>query len=372
MDKDEFINIFEKLAIKNLLIYLFFIVFILCSCSEEETSKYKKFTEKKAQAATERTIRSLTIADSLNITKTFYRGSFSHMGVSETSIVAKLGEQIVILNKQDLRTHLVFRIRPGRGPGEVINFDDTKLEVVKERIAVFDENAKKIALYDLNGNFQEEFLVDGFPIAAMAMADEQTYYFKVRPFLNTLFYEVTRTINNSSAISRKFQKQTENRNILAYTGWIVHHDQSLYFAGFSEPLIRRYDLSGREVELVFSRGVIDSYNRENNYKAPKSTAEVRFWGFTEEAQFASKDVAADDNYLYSIRHHNDKEGYKYLDLYSADDGSYAVSFALQYYPEEVVADEHYIYTLESKKTGETVYKYLMKYEKPEIDFKAEE
>ncbi|MDZ7715127.1 MAG: hypothetical protein U5J95_02825 [Balneolaceae bacterium] len=44
------------------------------------------------------------------------------------------------------------------------------------------------------------------------------------------------------------------------------------------------------------------------------------WRYTDDAQYASKDIAVDDNFLYSIRHHNGNKGYKYLDIYAIEDG----------------------------------------------------
>ncbi|MDZ7680742.1 MAG: hypothetical protein U5J63_03265 [Fodinibius sp.] len=70
----------------------------------------------------------------------------------------------------------------------------------------------------------------------------------------------------------------------------------------------------------------------------------RMYSFTDEAQFAWN-ITVDDNYLYSVRHHNNKEGYKYLDIYAVEDGNLG-SFTLSYYPKEIAVDNNYIYTIE--------------------------
>ncbi|MDZ7715126.1 MAG: hypothetical protein U5J95_02820 [Balneolaceae bacterium] len=102
-----------------------------------------------------------------------------------------------------------------------------------------------------------EFLNGGYQVRDMAMTDDRTYFYEVMPGLEYLFYEVERT-EGTSVVRRKFQDQSNDMNILAYGGSITVHNQSLYFGGSSEPLIRRYDLSSEEVELVFSRAVIDA------------------------------------------------------------------------------------------------------------------
>jgi len=198
------------------------------------------------------------------------------------------------------------------------------------------------------------------------MANELTYYIQLFPETEHLFYEVKRK-GSESEITRQFQKRSDKIEILAYNGSITYNNQSLYFAGYSEPLIRRYDLSGEEPELVFSRAVIDDYNSENNYRKMERTAGgSRFWMFTQDAKFSSEDIAVDDNYLYSVRHHNDEEGYKYLDIYDVEDGSYRGSFSLLHYPSEIAVDEDYIYTLESE-GNDPIRKYLIKYEKPDMN-----
>lgn len=351
-------------------IYLLYSVFLLYSCSGAKMEKYEKITAKKTQPVTKRIVRNLTQEASMNITKTFNGLSLSDMQLSKTAIFARLGEQMVKLNKQDLSIDFIFRIPTGRGPGEIINFEAALFNVKKDVIAIYDLNSKKTVLYDLNGNYREEFINGGYPVTAMAMADEQTYYFKVRPLIEYLFYEVERK-KNESVIGRLFQKQSDDVEILAYSGSIAYHNQSLYFAGDSEPIIRRYDLSGQKVDLVFSRAVIDDYNSENNYRKPRAvSSKSRFWGYTDEAQFASKDIVADDNYLYSVRFHNGKEGYKYLDIYTVEDGSYVGSFALRYYPEEIAVDRSHIYILELGASESVTTTYLIKYKKPEMDFKS--
>jgi len=345
-------------------IYLFFFALLLFSCLESEKD-YTVFTEKKPQDAAERTVRQLTPVDSLNLTKAFDGQSLTDIKLNDSALFAEVGDQIVRLSKQDLGTELVFTIPEGRGPGEIVNFNVAKIEVGKKRIAVYDKNAKKTMLYDLNGNFREEFLNEGYQVSSMAIADEDTYYFEIMPNLNYLFFEVERK-ESESVVRRRFQPRADDINILAYGGEIVYHNRSLYFGGRPEPLIRRYDLSGEEPDLVFSRAVIDDYNSENNYEKPERSSDFHIWAYTDEVKYASQDIAVDDNYLYSVRHHNDEEGYKYLDIYDVEDGSYRRSFSLLHYPSEIAVDEDYIYTLESE-GNDPIRKYLIKYEKPDMN-----
>ncbi|MDZ7715125.1 MAG: hypothetical protein U5J95_02815 [Balneolaceae bacterium] len=94
--------------------------------------EYKIFTAKKPQAVTERTVSTLRAVDSLNITKTFNGLSFSEMVLNKVSIFAKVGDQIVKIDKQDLSEKLTFTLPEGKGPGEVINFNIARLEASEE------------------------------------------------------------------------------------------------------------------------------------------------------------------------------------------------------------------------------------------------
>lgn len=336
---------------------------ILYSCTKPVEKKIESFTEKQAQYVSERTVKELMPVDSLNITKEFDGISISRLDLNDTAIFAKLGLKIAKFSKQDLSVGEIYNIPEGRGPGEVINLNVTLFKAGKKNLVIYDGKAKKTVLYDLDGNFREEFLNGAYQANAMAM-DGSTFYFQVMPNQEYLFYEVKRA-ESESIVLRQFQKLTDDGNALAYTGEIIYHGNSLYYGGYSEPLIRRYDLSGEEVHLIFSRAVIDDYNSENNYQKPQQTSGGnRFFGYSSEAKFASQDIAADDTYLYSVRHHNDEEGYKYLDIYDVEEGNYVGSFALKYYPYHIGVDNHHIYTLESY--GGV--KYLMKYEKPEMNF----
>jgi hypothetical protein len=220
-------------------------------------------------------------------------------------------------------------------------------------------------LYDLDGNFIEEFMNGAYQVSNMAVGKNDSYYFQITG-ADSLFYEVNKT-ETQSIINRRFQ-HTDNLKMLVQSGGhIEYNNQSLYFGGFSEPLIRGYDLSGQEPELNFSRAVIDGYNSEKNYRKPERVPGGRMYSFTDEAQFASEDIAVDDNYLYSVRHHNNKEGYKYLDIYAVENGNYIGSFTLSHYPKEIAVDDSYIYTIEVSAENPSQF-YLMKYAKPGIDF----
>jgi hypothetical protein len=353
---------------KQLILYLIPVLTLLTLfyCTNSARQEYRIFPDKSPQESTERSTTDLTLVDSLHITEAFDSWTLSDIKLSEASIFAKLEDRIIKLNKENLSTEDTLTIPEGRGPGEVVNSNEVRFDIGNKGLAVYDRNASKTALYDLNGNFREEFLNGAYPVRKMVMADEQVYYIQLFPGSEYLFYEVKRK-KSESEITRRFQKQSDNIEILAYNGSITYHNQSFYFAGYSEPLIRRYDLSGDTTELVFSRAVIDDYNSENNYRKPERSSNVQVWDYTDEAQYASRDIAVDDNYLYSVRHHNDEEGYKYLDIYDVEDGSYRGSFSLQYYPTEIAVDENHTYTKEFK-NGELEQKYLMKYEKPEMNF----
>lgn len=349
-------------------IYILVFNVILCSCSRTKPDAYQKFTVKKEQDVSERIIKTLMLVDSLNITKVFKGLSISEMSLSESSIIAKLNhKKIVRLNQQHLSTITIFSIPKGKGPGEILDLNTARVQAGKDFLAIYAGKEKKTALYDLNGNFKEEFLNGGYQVGDMAMADSKTYYFELMPGNKYLFSEVERTSKSGSTVRRHFQLRSDDIPILAYFGSLAVHNQSFYFAGYSVPIIRRYDLSGKDVELVFSRSIIDGFDQEQNFNKPKEASGGSiFWAFSRTAQFATRDLGVDDNYIYSVRDSRRRPGYKYLDLYSVKNGDYFQSFRLKYYPTEIVMNKNYIYLLE--KTEKHRIWYLMKYEKPDAGF----
>lgn len=345
-------------------VYLLFAMLILVSCSESQTEEYSDFTEKKPQTKTERTVRDLAVVDSLTIGEEIPELSLSYLELSDSSVFSKSDEHILRLSKGDLGREGAITVPEGRGPGEAPNFRLLTFRVGGDLLAFYDRNTQKTVLYDLQGNFQGEFLNGGYQSQGMAMADGQTYYFQIMPTPGReyIMYKVRRQ-GNESRISRRFQEPTEGDNLLAYGGNLAYHSGALYFAGRPEPVIRRYDLTDDSVRLAWSREVIDGYDSDNNYETPEEQGDFVSWRYTDQARFASEDIAADDRYVYSVRHHNDVEGYKYLDVYSAEDGGYLISFSLRHYPQYVAVDGEHIYTIEE--SGDQ--SYLLKYEKPDIE-----
>lgn len=350
--------------IKTLGTHLLMALLLLASCTETQSEEYGDFTEKKPQAETERTVRELVAVDSLTIAQDIPELSLSYLELSGSSIFSRSDEHLVKLDKQDLSRVQAITIPEGRGPGEVPNFRVTTFTVGDGVLVFYDRNTQKIMLYDLNGTFREEFLVGGFQIRGMEIADAETYLFQVMPTPGReyIFFEVARK-GNESTVSRRFQESTEGDNLLAYGGNLAYRGGALYFAGRPEPVIRRYDVTGDSVRLAWSREVIDGYDSENNYETPEDQGNFVSWRYTDQARFASEDIAVDDRYLYSVRHPNDREGYQYLDVYSAENGDYLVSFSLRHYPQHLAVDGEHIYTIEA--SGDL--NHLIKYEKPEME-----
>lgn len=343
---------------------LLFAMLILVSCSERPREDYSDFSEKKPQSETERTVRDLVAVDSLTMAEDIPELSLRYLELSDSSIFSKSDEHILKLSKQGLRRQGTIIVPEGRGPGEVPNFRLTTFRVGDELLAFYDRNTQKTMLYDLDGVFRGEFLNGGYQPVGMAMGDTQTYNFQIMPTPGReyIMYEVRRQ-ENESTVSRRFQKPTEGDNLLAYGGILAYQDGALYFAGRPEPIIRKYDLTGDSVRLAWSREVIDGYDSGDNYETPEERGDFVAWRYTDEVRYASEDIAVDGRYLYSVRHPNEREGYKYLDVYSAEDGDYLASFSLRHYPKYTAVDGEHIYTIEE--SGDQ--SYLMKYEKPDME-----
>lgn len=341
---------------KYLKLILLINLFIFISCSKKTKNEVRAFIEKEPQNKTERTVHELAPLDSLNLTEEFEGISIIDLKLDDEKLYLDIGgNNFLVLNAENFDLVNEINIPKGRGPGELLVV--RSFDVENETLAILDGNAMKTVLYDLKGNFLEEFLNDEYPVEAIEMADPDTLYYQVKPANKYLFVEADRENN----IRHRFQEQMPNINRMATTGEMVYHNNSIYFGGYSEPILHRYDISDTGVKSIFSRAVIDDYNSENNYAGGETSGGSRFWSYSDEAIFASKDIDVDDNFLYSVRHHNDEVGYKYLDIYSTGDGGYLASIKVRHYPYLVAVDDA-IYTIESK-SGKS---YLMKY--PKLQF----
>lgn len=228
-----------------------FIAIIISACSEEETftESGENFFIKSPQQINKRVfvgelkpVKSQNL-DSLDIiASSFLKSNHERLFLSSGRL-----KKIFVIDKEDLSRDYTISINEGRGPGELVGFND--FDVSSNSIAIVDNPGLKILILDVEGNFLHEF----FPKAGARPArvalndnDDILIYTPITPefLFNTSDFEGN-TINGFSKLG-----DLAGHNALKYTGRVIIKDNHLYFAGRSESILKKYSLDG---DLIFSR-----------------------------------------------------------------------------------------------------------------------
>lgn len=355
----------REIVMRYCRIYLFIGLFTFLSCSETE-NRNVFFQEKDAQPVSEHRIEELTLVDSLNLTRAFDSLSVSTVKHTNGTLVfrsSQAGYRFHLLDAESLEITGEISIPEGRGPGEILRM--AGYDVKDGILAILDSGNLKTVLYNMEGEYLNEFVVDGVRPNDIEMIDSETFIYSALRNPDGMFH----VIKSNETTLHSFQQQKPDANLNIFSGEMVYKDGVFYFGGYAEPIIRGYEIGSDGVEPIFSKAIIDDYDTENNYE--ERGGDFRVFAFSEQAQYASHDLDVSGDYLYLARHTNGDPEYRYLDAYNIRDGSYEVSFPMHYYPWSVTSDENYIYVLEGKpgeEEGEVSERYLMKYVKPEMDF----
>ncbi|MDZ7715095.1 MAG: hypothetical protein U5J95_02665 [Balneolaceae bacterium] len=137
--------------------------------------------------------------------------------------------------------------------------------------------------------------------------------------------------------------QQEQNNMLSYEGVISGQENKIYFAGYSEPIIKKIDSDGN---IVFSKSTIDNYDTSANYaKTQSGDLSNNLLSYTPGALFSSLDLDVCDEHLFIIPHYNDDESFKYLDLYSSIDGKYLETYTTDHFLTSLTVDSANVYAI---------------------------
>ncbi len=203
----------------------------------------------------------------------------------------------------------------GRGPGQ---FQRIKgLDVFQNKLAIYDEDLFKVSLFNIEtAELLDEFVLD------------------VRPqrlqFLNESTLIIASAMSADRFISR-FDMNDESLTTiyvgfgetgpLKYEGFIATNDESVVFAGYSEPMLVRANLDG---SLAFTRKAIEAYETDLNYSNRSGDQQIS--SYTNVAQFNALAVAISGKYIIVHAVNNALRGDKsYIDVYDLASGDYLIS-----------------------------------------------
>lgn len=327
---------------------------LLVSCTEKKRDFVEKpFTYMEEQQVEQREIKEITIVDSLNLDalEMFTPGSLvkSAKGV----IFLDRANRTIVQTDNDLNIISEFEIPEGRGPGEL---GGVRLFDYKDgRLAFVDNSLKKISHYSLEGKFLDEFKVAGVPYLGVTKIIDDNKYLIESTFNTDSLYHM---IDSNGNVLQRIQSSEEADNPMMFTAQIKVTESSLYLAGYSEPVIKKYNLENGS--LIYSKEMIDSYETTDNYMSFSNEGGFSGAGFTEEAIYGSFSIAVDQDLFYTARYHNGDKEYKFVDVYNTTSGEYQFSYLLDGFinTESLVIANGYLFSIEHNSAGEYV---LMKY-----------
>lgn len=264
------------------------------------------------------------------------------------------GKAIAIDKKSLTRKHIIGR-GEGQGPGEV---QGRGMGVAKGRVVFYAARQRKIAVYDTSGMW----ITDVRPEARLGSVVPLTDRFVVMSRVAVVTQDgrppLFQVVDTEGNVTDRFGPSgkgelTRSDNPIAYNGRLAAGSalEHLYFGGYSEPLLKKYEIGG---EQVFSVKTVDNLPSEVNYLTPQSNEETQMWAYAKPGLFSVETLSVFRDYLL-VGPINDVEGntLTYIDVYSAEDGSYIRSYRVPNFVAGLAVDETGIYTKE--KSGDEWY-----------------
>ncbi len=236
----------------------------------------------------------------------------------------------------------------GEGPGELTSFSG--FDVSDQHIVVANK-PYRIARYTVSGSFVGETSTDQRVTRLKATEDDGVLIFSAMSddHLFTL-------MDVDGAVIRKIGKvtdaleTTEPSRMLRYTGFVEYDKGYIYYAGYSESLIKKY---ARDGTLLFSVSTIDNHPGELNYVETVGETQAII-GYADTALYASLDIVVYGSYCL-VQPASDDDGVtlRYLDVYDADTGRYIESYSVSKPPLGYTVDDDHLYMLQSDTHPET-------------------
>lgn len=311
---------------------IFFSLLLLFACRK----KHQKFTSRKLQPTDKRAHKdTLVPLDSLNLSKVDLYESGT-LRINKTHLFVKGKDKIVIISKDNFNKYKTIPFTKGKGPQEILQLKS--FDVRDSQLVVLDERQNKVLTYSLPDVFKGENKFKKVMPHRIRILNRNSYLLFAPANSEYLFDEV----NVKKGEVFRFGKLPPKHNLLVYEGNIEVQQNNIYYAGFSEPLLKKYSLDG---ELLYSVATIDNYDTEANY-VKNEDSNIRMIGFTPAAQFSTAGFDIFSNYWFVIPYRLDNKLKGELDIYNKDSGKYLGTVdGLKPKTRKIRADDNFIYTI---------------------------
>lgn len=326
--------------------------FFACSNEPNVTDSADNFFEKSSQQIDERIFVADLEAvhsqylDSLEIySPSFLKSDQKYLFLSEGG-----QKKINAIYKNDFSKAYSITVDEGRGPGELNLFNH--FDVSSDYFALLDNPGLKILILDHDGNFISEFFTEGDRPARVAfIGNNQLLIYS--PITDSYMFKV---IDLEGNIISRFTKldRRDGHNALKFTGRVIVSDNHIYFAGHSESILKKYSSDGT---LLFSKTTIDDFPSEHNYVTFQTGEGAAGSRYSPGALYAFFNFEVWDDYIVTVVHHNNDPEFKYLDIYSSENGQYLGTLTTEGFPNDITIDDDYLYVRESLDGVRTLKKY---------------
>lgn len=127
---------------------------------------------------------------------------------------------------------------------------------------------------------------------------------------------------------------------MVYEGFINTQNDNIFYAGFSEPLLKKYASDGK---LAYSVATIDNFNTEANYMKSDGGAMM---GYTPAAQFSTRSFNIYQSYWIVVSYKNGDQISTNLDIYNEHNGHYIGTLeGLKPRTKDLQVDDKFIYAV---------------------------
>lgn len=309
---------------------------IAAGCSEEGT-EYETFLDRTDQQATERVVSGEPETEASVNLSDYEIYSAGNLAANSTHLfMVDYGRaNVVRVSKTDLSDIEVWDIPEGEGPGEVQIVQ--AVGPTDEHVYIGDPRSMKLVKKDTDGHhlrdISAEFSPGNFVITRTGRIINQSPVMQENQFV--IYHPQADSLYGFE------EGQVDIEESMKYSGYLSADGEALYYGGYSEPVLRKYSLEG---DLLFSRSTIDNIDTRDNYQ-DYSSDEFRAFGFSEDARYSTYRLDVSGDELFVIPFHNGESGFRYLDIYDAQNGEYRSSLRMDYFPRDVIAEGDYIFTL---------------------------
>lgn len=285
----------------------------------------------------------LVMTDSLNLEE--------RLGIMNGSSMRADADFIYINDLNELKIHAIEKISltsreiisPGRGQGPREVSGIGSFTVSDSFILINDSRQMKIQVWSKSGEFITEFMTDGVrPHRVVASGDENLTLLSPIPSQSfNLFHMIDMNGNHIQSFG---EPDEDFRNPLKYAGEIWTDEEFLYYAGYSEHILTKFDMDGN---LIYSRSAIDDFSAEKNYFMD-GDADNRRIGYVEGGYYSAGGGTIFEDMILIVHVGESPSDTKThsLDFYRKTDGEYIATVILPLRPVMSIAvDESNIYVL---------------------------